>query len=110
VDQSAGACAPLSLSEVRESGRPAFFFDYGEALVYWHDELFDLRDWGGALQTGADPAPLPAAVLESEVGIEYGWRHTIACACDLCRQRADDESGEDAIGVAVARRPRPTTG
>jgi len=81
---------------VRESGRPASFFDYQEALVYWDDELFDLRDRSDALRTGANPPPLPPAVLEHAIGIEYGWRHTIACACGLCRQRAAHEMGPDA--------------
>lgn len=75
----------LSLAEVRESGRPAFFFDYDESLVYWDDELFDIRDWGDALQTGADPTPLPPAVLKNAVGIEYGWQRAHACDCRLCR-------------------------
>ncbi len=65
-----------SLAEVRESGRPAFFFDYDESLVYWDDELSDIRDLGDALQTGANPTPLPPAVLENAVGIEYGWQRT----------------------------------
>lgn len=75
----------LSLAEVCESGRPAYFFDYGEALAFWRGQLFDLRDWRESLRTGADPSPLPAALLERPVGIEYGWRHADACECGLCR-------------------------
>jgi hypothetical protein len=74
----------LSLADVRESGRPAFFFDYGEALVYEGDEVYDVRDWGDALQSGAEPMPLPHDVLEHAVGIEYGWRHAVICDCDAC--------------------------
>jgi hypothetical protein len=77
----------LSLAQVRESGLPAFFFDYGESLVYWDDELFDIHDWGDALQTGVDPTALPPAVLEHAIGIEHGWRHANACTCGLCRRR-----------------------
>jgi hypothetical protein len=78
----------LSLAEVRESGRPAYFYEYGEALLYRRDQLFDLRDWRGFLRTGAPPSPLPATVLEQSVGIEYGWRHADACDCRLCRPPA----------------------
>ena len=60
VRRAAWSPVLLSLAEVRESGRPAFFFDYQEALVFWDDQLFDLHDWSDALQTGADPPPLPA--------------------------------------------------
>jgi hypothetical protein len=74
----------LSLDEVRASGRPAFFLDYGEALLFIDGELFDLQDGGAALQAGGDPLPLPRDVLEHGVGIEYGWRHTARCDCDVC--------------------------
>lgn len=75
----------LSLAEVRESGRPAYFFEYGEALLYRSGRLFDLRDWRGSLRTGGAASPLPDTVLERSVGIEYGWRHADACDCRLCR-------------------------
>jgi hypothetical protein len=103
----------LSLADVRESGRPAFFFDHREALVYDGDELYDVHDWGTALQTGADPTPLPHDVLEHAVGIEYGWRHAVSCNCDRCalhrrdapaRQRAAPASG---LLVPLPQRPGP---
>ncbi len=78
----------LSLAEVRESGRPAYFFEYGEALLYRRGQLFDLRDWPDLLRTGAHPSPLSASVLERQVGIEFGWRHADACVCRLCRVTA----------------------
>jgi hypothetical protein len=92
----------LSLADVRESGRPAFFFDYGEALVYAKDELYDVYDWGIALQTGADPLPLPHDVLEHAVGIEYGWRHAVSCDCDACALHRCD--------APASHRDAPTSG
>lgn len=86
----------LTFVEVRDSGRPAFFYDYGEALVYRRGEIFDLHDWGPCLSSGVTPAPLPAVILESPVGIEYGWRHAEACDCRLCRN----------AGVGSGRRKR----
>ena len=84
VDEAARSRAVLSLDEVRESGRPAFFFDYGEALLFIDGELFDLRHWGVALQFDVDPVPLPRQILEHGVGIEYGWRHAGECDCRAC--------------------------
>jgi hypothetical protein len=77
----------FSFVEVRASGRPAYFWDYGETLVYVRDQLFDVREWRESLVTGTAPAPLPAALLESPVGIEYGWCHAEACTCSSCRGR-----------------------
>jgi hypothetical protein len=74
----------LSLDEVREVGRPAFFFDHGEALMYLDGELFDIRDWGASMPADALSLPLPREVLLGGVGIEYGWRHMRGCACHLC--------------------------
>jgi hypothetical protein len=84
IEEAAASRAVLSLAEVRESGRPAFFFDYGEALLFIDGELFDLQHWGAALQLDADPMPLPRVVLEHGVGIEYGWRHAGECDCEAC--------------------------
>ena len=84
VDEAACSRALLSLAEVRESGRPAFFFDYGEALLFIDGELFDLQHWGAALQLDSGPMPLPRVVLEHGVGIEYGWRHAGDCDCPAC--------------------------
>ena len=84
VTRLCGASAVrLSLDEVREIGKTAFFFDFGEALMYLDGELFDIRDRRAVLPSGALPK-LPPEVLESGVGIEYGWRHTRGCACHLC--------------------------
>jgi hypothetical protein len=74
----------LSLDEVREVGRTAFFFDFGEALIYLDGEIFDIHDWGGSMPSDALSLPLPREVLEGGVGIEYGWRHMRGCACHLC--------------------------
>jgi hypothetical protein len=79
----ASACSPkrLLLEEVREARLPAYFFDDGEQLVYLDDELYDLADVKG--DSGA-VRPLPREIIESGVGIEYGWRHTRRCGCALC--------------------------
>lgn len=77
----------LSLDEVRACGLPAIFLDYGEVLLYRDNQLFDLRRLNG--QPEASPFPLPARVLESGLGIEYGWHHVGGCTCRLCR--ASDE-------------------
>jgi hypothetical protein len=84
VEEAARSRAVLSLAEVREVGRPAFFFDFGEALLFNDGELFDLRHWGVALQFDVDPVPLPRQILEHGVGIEYGWRHAGECDCRAC--------------------------
>jgi hypothetical protein len=78
------ACSPkvLLLDEVRRAGLPAYFFDDGEKLVFLDGELYDLAETRAG--TGA-PRPLPREVLESGVGIEYGWHHIEHCACPLCR-------------------------
>lgn len=74
----------LTLQEVREIDRTAFFFDFGEALMYKDGKLFDIRSWGAEVPTGAPLTPLPDAVLENGVGIEYGWQHLKDCDCHLC--------------------------
>jgi hypothetical protein len=71
----------LSLEEVRECGLPAYFYDYGEALVYMNELLFEASDLESL---AVQPEPLPQGVLESGVGIEYGWRHAHPCRCRLC--------------------------
>ncbi len=88
-------CAPRSLllEEVRAAGLPAYFFDHGEQLVYLDGELYDLAE---APPGKPAPKPLPHAVLESGVGIEYGWHHTGRCACRFCRS-AQVAGTEDAV-------------
>jgi hypothetical protein len=83
----------LSLDEVREVGRTAFFFDFGEALMYLDGEIFDIHDWGTSMPADALSLPLPREVLEGGVGIEYGWRHLRGCACHLCATWAQHGAG-----------------
>jgi hypothetical protein len=78
----------LSLEEVRASDRPAFFFDHGEHLLYVDGQLFDLREADAAWPPDSHPLPLPHAILESGVGIEFGWRHATDCRCSFCAQPA----------------------
>jgi hypothetical protein len=69
----------LSLAEVRESGLPAIFVDYGETLLYHDNRLYNIRN----LAAGADVEPLrlPESVLERGLGIEQGWYHLAGCEC-----------------------------
>jgi hypothetical protein len=73
----------LALREVRKSGLPAVFLDFGEALLYLDGQLFSLRDMS-ACAGGFLPPPLPSQILDCGVGIEYGWRHLEGCGCRLC--------------------------
>jgi hypothetical protein len=73
----------LSLGEVRESDLPAFFFDYGEVLLYLEGDLFSVQ---AGEEARAQPLlmPLPPGILKRGLGIEYGWRHVIDCTCCFC--------------------------
>jgi hypothetical protein len=76
----------LSLEEVRQSGRAAFFFDYCEALMYLDEALFEIRPPGAGSPNGMRRTPVPRGILDSGVGIEYGWRHLAECDCDSCAE------------------------
>ena len=78
----------LSSVEVLELGEPALFDDFGERLLYADGRLIDLlaarRSPAGELL-----APLlPASIIESGVGLEFGWRHAAACGCVACSGEA----------------------
>lgn len=94
-----GACsrAQLLLEEVRESGVPAYFFEYGEHLMYLDGELYDLSDVEAAADSGAHPLPLPRQILENGVGLEYGWRHKAGCVCPHCRAQAPAADHREAV-------------
>ena len=77
----------LDLREVRESGLPAVFLDYGEVLLYMDERLFSLHDANGPADPRRLPPPLPTQILETGVGIEYGWRHFSGCSCRFCGHR-----------------------
>ena len=75
----------LSSVDVLALGEPALFNDFGERLLYADGRLIDLlaarRSSDGELL-----APLlPASIIKSGVGVEFGWRHSAACACAACR-------------------------
>lgn len=87
------AAPRLSLDEVHQCGLPALFLGYGEVLLYLGEQLFSMRDEAGPFDEHALAPPLPAQILESGLGIEYGWRHLAHCACRFCAQQASlDES------------------
>ena len=74
----------LSSADVLALGEPAIFDDFGERLLYADGRLIDLlavrRSFDGALI-----APLlPASIIETGVGIEFGWRHAATCGCASC--------------------------
>jgi hypothetical protein len=89
--------AKLLLEEVRASGVPAYFFDHGERLLFLDGEIYDLREVGTAARAGTNPTPLPHAILENGVGLEYGWRHIADCACPHCRSEASGLSRRGAV-------------
>jgi hypothetical protein len=106
VDGARGARSRvlLTLDEVQASGRRAYFYDYDEELIYLDGELYDLRDAETAEQAGLTPHPLPREILESGVGLEYGWRHIAGCTCRHCRRQSAEPAGNASgrTGAAVA--------
>ena len=96
-EHAARSRALLSLEEVRASGLPAFFFDYDEHLLYRDGELYDLHDGDTAWQASPRPRPLPRAILEDGVGIEFGWRHQADCPCRYCRKQMPQETSKEAV-------------
>lgn len=74
----------LSLAEVRETGLPALLLDFGEALLYVDGEIFEVDASLAPLRVGSHPVPLPAVILATGVGIDYGWHHAGHCACRFC--------------------------
>ena len=76
----------LSSADVLASGEPALFNDFGERLLYADGRLIDLvaarRSSDGELL-----APLlPASIIKTGVGLEFGWHHAAACRCAACRR------------------------
>ena len=75
----------LSSADVLISGEPALFDDFGERLLYADGRLIDLT----AARRSSDGellAPLlPASIIETGVGLEFGWHHAAACPCAACR-------------------------
>lgn len=74
----------LSSADVLAAGEPALFDDFGERLLYADGQLIDLvakrRSRDGALI-----APLlPVSIIETAVGLEFGWHHAAACTCAAC--------------------------
>ena len=84
----------LSLAEVRESGLPALLLDFGEALLYLDGEIFEVDASLAPLRVGSHPVPLPAAILATGVGIDYGWHHAGHCACRFCSKGGRPDAQE----------------
>jgi hypothetical protein len=75
----------LSSAEVLALGESALFDGSGARLLYAHGWLIDLL---AARRTpdGELLAPLlPARIIETGVGLEFGWRHSAACGRASCR-------------------------
>ena len=85
---------PLSLAEVRESGLPALLLDFGEALLYLAGEIFEVDASMAPLRVDSRPAPLPAVILATGVGIDYGWHHAGHCACRFCSKGGGPDAQE----------------
>jgi hypothetical protein len=85
---------PLSLAEVRESGLPALLLDFGEALLYLAGEIFEVDASMAPLHVGSHPVPLPAVILATGVGIDYGWHHAGHCACRFCSKDGRPDAQE----------------
>ena len=85
---------PLSLAEVRETGLPALFLDFGEALLYLDGEIFEVDASLAPLHAGAHPIPLPAVILATDVGIDYGWHHAGHCECRFCSKGGRPDAQE----------------
>ncbi len=77
---------PFSLSEVRRIGRPALFLDWGETLLFRDGAIFDLHGTVDERAVADPPEVLPIQIMETAVGIEYGWRHLAGCDCPSCGQ------------------------
>jgi hypothetical protein len=84
----------LSLAEVRESGLPALLLDFGEALLYLDGEIFEVDSSCAPLFVGAHPIPLPAVILATGVGIDYGWHHAGHCTCRFCSKGGRPDAQE----------------
>jgi len=84
----------LSLVEVRESGLPALFLDFGEALLYLDGEIFEVDASLAPLRVGSHPVPLPAVILATGVGIDYGWHHAGHCTCRFCSKGGRPDAQE----------------
>jgi hypothetical protein len=85
---------PLSLAEVRESGLPALLLDFGESLLYLDGEIFEVDASLAPLRVGAHPVPLPAVILATGVGIDYGWHHAGHCPCRFCSKGGRPDAQE----------------
>ena len=74
----------LTLEEVVSAGRPALYLRFGEALLFVDNTIFDVRRPGSPTEVALG-VPLDDPHLGTHaVGIEFGWRHALHCACPMC--------------------------
>jgi hypothetical protein len=85
---------PPARAEGRESGLPALLLDFGEALLYLAGEIFEVDASMAPLHVGSHPVPLPAVILATGVGIDYGWHHAGHCACRFCSKDGRPDAQE----------------
>jgi len=76
----------LSAQQVLAIGAPAIFEDYGERLLYVDGQLLDLRAAAPAPDGSLVVPTLPSSVLQTAVGIEFGWQHLECHGCGRCRE------------------------
>jgi hypothetical protein len=74
----------LSLNEVIETGRPAVYRQFGDALLFMDGKLFDVIEPGSPTELWRKALPDDPRFERRAIGIEYGWRHVSGCPCDFC--------------------------
>ena len=78
----------LRLKEVHEAGILAVYKRYGDRLLFMDGTIFDV-----AAPVHFVEVPVAAADWSGQaVGVEFGWRHTGGCACQLCSQRKTESA------------------
>ena len=66
------------------SGATRLVSRFGEALLFVDNTIFDVRRPGSPTEVALG-VPLDDPHLGTHaVGIEFGWRHALHCACPMC--------------------------
>jgi hypothetical protein len=74
----------LSFNEVIETGRPAVYSQFGDALLFMDGALFDVLKPGSPTELWRKVPRDDPRFAGRAIGIEYGWRHVSGCSCDFC--------------------------